>query len=522
MDKTLQLQSQIRRNAEEVSSYLGDMRKWEKQIKQKDLKRKQDKGKNNASIRTRGGVGTVLIQNNVANASVNATPLSNPLELTPSSIVDLNSEKGDERNDKQSKIEVAKARGVFKYKDPEEAEREVGNSYFKSGNFPAAVKSYTKCLGLKSGNVIAFSNRAMAYLKLKEFNRAVVDCNNALLIDEGHVKSLSRRAAALNALGKHRAAVRDLVLASQYEPNNKQVRTDLQSSREVLRSSVNRAPMVRLLSAWAEEGAEEGESGMQGPDPAPAGTNLAASSPSPSPPSSSSSTGEVDDLVEVKGAVEAPSSSSKGTKILIEDDDEEEVGDAATITKDSGENIPSPSPSLTAPSLPTPDKLEMASSSNSNSNSSSKGKKERDIRPPSTKSISGSPAITTCYELERQLVNSKGDNKALARVLKGLKMSQARKLLPSLMEPTVLFELMVALGKHYGEVKGQWAKVKGWFELVRGAVRSFSLVCSLLSQEERGVITALIGRVKQEVSTAGGVEKVDCCLLLDTMLVDFS
>ena len=69
---------------------------------------------------------------------------------------------------------VPKARGVFQERDAEESERERGNTEFKSGNFTAAVKAYTKCLGMKAKNYIAFSNRAMAYLKLKEYVRAVV------------------------------------------------------------------------------------------------------------------------------------------------------------------------------------------------------------------------------------------------------------------------------------------------------------------------------------------------------------
>ncbi len=69
---------------------------------------------------------------------------------------------------------VPTARGNYQDKDLEEFERERGNAEFKVGNFTAAVKSYTKCLGLKGRNCVAFSNRAMAYLKLKEYARAVV------------------------------------------------------------------------------------------------------------------------------------------------------------------------------------------------------------------------------------------------------------------------------------------------------------------------------------------------------------
>lgn len=59
----------------------------------------------------------------------------------------------------------------------------------------------------------------MAYIKLKEYVRAVIDCDCALNIEPTHVKSLLRRATALNALGKHRAALLDLLAAQDVEPS---------------------------------------------------------------------------------------------------------------------------------------------------------------------------------------------------------------------------------------------------------------------------------------------------------------
>jgi tetratricopeptide (TPR) repeat protein len=91
--------------------------------------------------------------------------------------------------------------------------------------FHAAIKCYTRCLGLKTGNYVAFSNRAMAQLKLKRFAEAEADCGAALRIEPTHIKSLQRRASARIALGKARAAVQDLERASGIQdPPSKQVR----------------------------------------------------------------------------------------------------------------------------------------------------------------------------------------------------------------------------------------------------------------------------------------------------------
>lgn len=93
---------------------------------------------------------------------------------TPSTITSskVRNEKAHTNNEPVKAVPTAL--GNYQVRDVEEVERERGNAEFKGGNFTAAVKCYTKCLGLKARNYVAFSNRAMAYLKLKEYARAVV------------------------------------------------------------------------------------------------------------------------------------------------------------------------------------------------------------------------------------------------------------------------------------------------------------------------------------------------------------
>ena len=66
VDKTLQIQTQIRHNAEEISSALSEMSKWEKQIRNRD---DNIKGAHAKAVRVprapiRSGVGTVPVQGN--------------------------------------------------------------------------------------------------------------------------------------------------------------------------------------------------------------------------------------------------------------------------------------------------------------------------------------------------------------------------------------------------------------------------------------------------------------------------
>lgn len=142
MDKTLQLQLQIRQNADEISNALKDMKGWEKNISKKDKNLKIEK-KKIAPRRTGGG--TVPLR-----TFAPTTQDSNSNILTPASLVDstLSKARIDEKQGSSS-AHVPKAIGTYEEKDAEEIERERGNNEFKGGNFSAAVKSYTKCLGLK-------------------------------------------------------------------------------------------------------------------------------------------------------------------------------------------------------------------------------------------------------------------------------------------------------------------------------------------------------------------------------------
>ncbi|CAM9815051.1 unnamed protein product, partial [Laminaria digitata] len=135
---------------------------------------------------------------------------------------------------------------VVASRDLEREERERGNAKFGRGKFDEAIKSYTRCVGMNRKSSLAFSNRAMAYLKLKEFGKSEADSDAALRIDPRHVKSLQRRATARNALGKHRAALGDLQTASEIDPASKEIRKDLSKTLETLKTVVRRAPKRRV------------------------------------------------------------------------------------------------------------------------------------------------------------------------------------------------------------------------------------------------------------------------------------
>jgi tetratricopeptide (TPR) repeat protein len=89
----------------------------------------------------------------------------------------------------------------------EELYKQDGNKHYKRGEFQLAIKCYTRCIASNPRNAVAYSNRAQAHVKLKNFLKAEEDCTSGILINPQFVKTWSRRGTARNSLGRHRKLV---------------------------------------------------------------------------------------------------------------------------------------------------------------------------------------------------------------------------------------------------------------------------------------------------------------------------
>ena len=268
MEKTLQIQSQIRNNAEELSSYLTDITKWEATMKIEESKGKKvskqttndrdnhDKQpENKVKLRELGTTKKNFLELSSSPPESIKNQLSSDQSTNKgsSSSTNVKINNGDATpamksspNHQQTEITVSRARGTTSLDDCEVREKELGNEAFRRGDLQAAVRAYTRCLGLKAQNTTAFANRAAAYLKLKDFSRAELDCSCALSIDPLHFKSLLRRACARNALGKHRQAYHDLTAAMEIEPFHAECVSEKKKTCDLIRSSVYKAPSISV------------------------------------------------------------------------------------------------------------------------------------------------------------------------------------------------------------------------------------------------------------------------------------
>ncbi|KAJ8604787.1 hypothetical protein CTAYLR_001051 [Chrysophaeum taylorii] len=259
-DDAIALQYKIRENAMRQSEVLQEMSAWEKDIRKRDkeMRQKVEAAASGLPPVRRGGGRVVGLHLTKTAPTGTAAGHTHDKGYAKWDRFDVDAElSNDDRrpiDDLVHPFRRAERRVAEQAAEPvppiggdaEAAQRELGNKMFANGDYAGAVKSYTVCLGLKKRNSVALSNRAMAYLKLKEFHNAEADCTSALGIDPTHVKSLHRRAAARDALGKHRAALADVQAALKLEPSNKALAAEALKIRQHLRACFAAAPLAPI------------------------------------------------------------------------------------------------------------------------------------------------------------------------------------------------------------------------------------------------------------------------------------
>ncbi|XP_004680064.1 PREDICTED: sperm-associated antigen 1 [Condylura cristata] len=88
--------------------------------------------------------------------------------------------------------------------------KEEGNQCVKDKNYKGALSKYSECLKINNKECAIYTNRALCYLKLCQFEEAKQDCDQALQIDDGNVKACYRRALAHKGLKNYQKSLNDL------------------------------------------------------------------------------------------------------------------------------------------------------------------------------------------------------------------------------------------------------------------------------------------------------------------------
>ncbi|KAM9824536.1 RNA polymerase II-associated protein 3 [Neosynchiropus ocellatus] len=243
-NKALELQLQMRQNAEDLHSFMKEMESWETDMKTKD-----------EQLRS-GRVGEAQRKLPPVRNKDYKSKLKEKKKKMATEHGDAKAEKepsriksGDYRS--WDKFDVDKALAELdKEESPTEsnesdsevtdqetalAEKEKGNRLFKEGKYDEAIECYTRGMDADPYNPVLPTNRATAFYRLKKFAVAESDCNLAIALDSNYYKAFARRGAARIAQKSYDAALEDYETVLQLDPGNLEAQNEVKKIKEVMR-----------------------------------------------------------------------------------------------------------------------------------------------------------------------------------------------------------------------------------------------------------------------------------------------
>lgn len=124
-------------------------------------------------------------------------------------------------------------------RDIKEAEilKNQGNQHMQAKAYSRAIESYTAALKvLPSGPTshIYFSNRAAAFLSLKQYKEAIHDSERSIALRPNYGKAHARLGLAHLLISDYAAAVDAYTLALKYEPNNSSTKAYMEKAKRKL------------------------------------------------------------------------------------------------------------------------------------------------------------------------------------------------------------------------------------------------------------------------------------------------
>jgi tetratricopeptide (TPR) repeat protein len=95
----------------------------------------------------------------------------------------------------------------------------MGNQAFRIGEYEKAVSMYTKALDQVRDSPILYNNRALSYIRLSLYKRAIIDCDFVInKLDEKNMRSWLYRAKAYYSLSEKRLYDKSILEAKKHHP----------------------------------------------------------------------------------------------------------------------------------------------------------------------------------------------------------------------------------------------------------------------------------------------------------------
>ncbi|KAG6451944.1 hypothetical protein O3G_MSEX007375 [Manduca sexta] len=135
-----------------------------------------------------------------------------------------------------------------------EQEKELGNDFFKKGDYSTAVKHYTTAIRRNPDDPKLYSNRAACYTKLAAFDLGLKDCEQCCKLDPKFIKGWIRKGKILQGMQQPSKALTAYQKALELDPSNAEAlegyracSTQLNSNPEEVRKRAMADPEVQSI-----------------------------------------------------------------------------------------------------------------------------------------------------------------------------------------------------------------------------------------------------------------------------------
>uniref|UniRef100_A0A8K9UF98 RNA polymerase II-associated protein 3 n=1 Tax=Oncorhynchus mykiss TaxID=8022 RepID=A0A8K9UF98_ONCMY len=216
-NKAIELQLQMRQNAEDLHNFMKDLDSWETDIKRKDEQLRTGSFSDLPPVRNKD-YKKKREKNKASDNNAKTEPKQAPrikshdYQSWDKFDVDKVLESMDkedspaESNDSESEDSGVPATD----QDKVLAEKEKGSQLFKEGKYEDAIECYTRGMGADPYNPVLPTNRAACFFRLKKFAVAESDCNLSIALDSNYFKAFARRGASRFALQHYESVIAKL------------------------------------------------------------------------------------------------------------------------------------------------------------------------------------------------------------------------------------------------------------------------------------------------------------------------
>ncbi|XP_035720330.1 tetratricopeptide repeat protein 12-like isoform X2 [Vespa mandarinia] len=112
--------------------------------------------------------------------------------------------------------------------------KRIGNGAFKEGDYEKAVTYFTKAIEQRKDSTVLWNNRALSYMNLKLFEKALHDCEWALKVSDSNLKALLNSAKCYKNLRNEGKCKEFIKLAREKNPHFQEFIDDFEKDLDTI------------------------------------------------------------------------------------------------------------------------------------------------------------------------------------------------------------------------------------------------------------------------------------------------